>query len=123
MPYILTYDYCSAFRLAAVARRTCIAAQAAALHFPTDKARLTNRRQAAITFALQNADRVVHLGSLTAVEDNLPSLFSAGVLLGFQLAAFQNLAELKLDFPVSNYVLSLLPRSLRRQDLQIQCSR
>ena len=95
---------------------TCIALKAAELHFPADKEQLTGRRQA----ALQNADRVVRLGSLTAVGDDLPSLFSAGSLE--QLAAFRRLAELELSgrFPVSADDISLLPRSLRRLTLCLQ---
>ena len=86
--------------------------------FPADKGVPTGRRQAAITFALQHADRVVRLGSLNAVEEKPLFLFSAGSL--GQLAAFRRLAELELGYPscVSTDDISLLPRSLRRQPPQ-----
>ena len=121
VPYVLEkMTIAQSCRLAAVAQHTRVAAQAAELHFPTDEARLTGRREAMCKFALQNADRVVRLGSLTAVEDNLPSLFSPGNLE--QLAAFRRLAGLYLDFPVSvdDFNFSYLPRSLRSLDLSLK---
>ena len=93
-----------------------------------DEAHLTGRRQAALTFALQQADRVVRLGSLTRdaslardetrIQFGSLSFFS-DVSLG-QLAAFRRLAELDLSFhSVSSDDISLLPRSLRRLTLRL----
>ena len=108
------------FRLAAVMRHTCIAAQAAELHFPTDKARLTGRREAALDFALQNADRVVRLGSLTAAVEDSPFSASNNLWRLGQLAAFRRVTELELGFPVPPHIISLLTRGLRRLTLEIR---
>ena len=90
--------------------------QAAELRFPDDEARLTGRRQAALTFALEHADHVVRLGCLTRVEDNLLGPYRAVSLE--QLAAFQRLAGVELGcLPMSIDDIGLLPRGLRRLTL------
>ena len=104
-----------------MARHTCFAVQAAELHFPDDKARLTGRLQAALAFALQHADRVVRLGCLAALPryETPVRLISAGSLR--QLAAFQRLAELNLGFlPLPIDEISLLPRGLRTLTLHLR---
>ena len=101
-----------------MARHTCGAVQAAELHFPDDDARLKGRRQGAVAFALQHADRVVRLGSLTRVKETPYHLFSAGSI--GQLAAFRRLAELHMGFPVSIADVSLLPRGLRKLSLWLR---